>query len=96
MELYRNTYAEINLKNIETNIRKIVEKFYNYKYYFGVIKADSYGHGDTNTANSMIKRWMQLSSCCNFRRSIRTKKSYKRHSYIMSWSYTKTIYKRMY
>lgn len=56
MDLYRNTYAEINLKNIETNVKEIIKKFNNYKYYFGVIKADSYGHGDTNTAKSMIKR----------------------------------------
>ena len=58
MELYRKTYAEIYLKNIEENIKKITNKFSDYKYYFGVIKADSYGHGDIETAESIIKRRM--------------------------------------
>lgn len=54
MELYRKTYAEVNLRNLENNIKEIVNKFQDYKYYFGVIKADSYGHGDINTVEAMI------------------------------------------
>lgn len=38
----RNTYAEVNLKNLESNIKEIIKKFDTYKYYFGIIKADSY------------------------------------------------------
>ena len=53
--LFRKTYVEIDLKSIESNIKKVVEKFNNYKYFFGVIKANSYGCGDLNTLESMIK-----------------------------------------
>ena len=41
--MYRNTYVEVNLKNIEENVRKLISKYNNYKYYFGVVKADCYG-----------------------------------------------------
>ncbi len=54
MELYRNTYAEINLKNLKCNIENIIKKHNEYEYYFGVIKADSYGHGDVNTVQAII------------------------------------------
>ena len=40
----RNTYALINLMNLENNIKEII-KTYDYKYYFGVVKANAYGHG---------------------------------------------------
>lgn len=40
----RNTYALINLKNLENNIKEII-KNYSYEYYFGVVKANAYGHG---------------------------------------------------
>lgn len=40
----RNTYALINLKNLEDNIKEIINN-YPYEYYFGVIKANAYGHG---------------------------------------------------
>ncbi len=40
----RNTYAEINITNLENNIKEII-KNYSYDYYFGVVKANCYGHG---------------------------------------------------
>lgn len=43
--MYRNTYIEVNLKNIEDNIKKIIKYYPNYTYYFGVAKANCYGHG---------------------------------------------------
>lgn len=43
--MHRNTYAQINLKNIELNVKKIINTYNNYRYYFGVVKADAYGHG---------------------------------------------------
>ena len=39
-----NTYALINLSNLENNIKEII-KNYSYEYYFGVVKANAYGHG---------------------------------------------------
>ena len=45
MELYRKTYAEVNLKKIETNVKKIISRYQEYKYRFAVVKADAYGRG---------------------------------------------------
>ena len=40
----RKTYASINLNNLKDNIKEII-KNYSYNYYFGVVKANAYGHG---------------------------------------------------
>ena len=40
----RNYAALINLSNLENNIKEII-KNYSYEYYFGVVKANAYGHG---------------------------------------------------
>ena len=53
--MYRNTYVEINLKNIENNVKTIINRYDNYKYYFGVTKADSYGHNGIETVKAIIK-----------------------------------------
>lgn len=45
MELYRKTYAKIDLKNVKHNVSEIIKKYNNYKYYIGVVKSDCYGHG---------------------------------------------------
>ena len=42
--LSRNTYMEVYLNNIKNNIKKIIKKHNEYEYYFGVVKADCYGH----------------------------------------------------
>lgn len=54
-KIYRNTYVEINLKNIESNVRTLISKYNNYKYYFGVVKADCYGHNDIKSVEAIIK-----------------------------------------
>ncbi len=40
----RNTYVLIHLKDLENNVKEII-KTYPYEYYFGVVKANAYGHG---------------------------------------------------
>jgi len=55
MDFPRKTYLEIDLNSIESNVRKVISKFNNYKYYFGVVKADAYGCGDSNSAEAIIK-----------------------------------------
>ncbi len=44
--MYRNTYIEINLDNIKYNVSKIINKYNKYQYYFGVVKANCYNHGE--------------------------------------------------
>ena len=51
---YRNTYACINLTNISNNIKKVINKYNDYKYYIGVVKADSYGHYGLRVVKSII------------------------------------------
>ncbi len=41
-----NTYLEINLDTLRNNTKTIIEKYNNYKYYFGVVKSSAYGHGE--------------------------------------------------
>lgn len=43
--MYRETYMEVYLNNIKSNIKQIINKFNNYEYYFGVVKASCYGLG---------------------------------------------------
>lgn len=44
--MYRNTYVEINLDNIENNVKNIINYYSDYKYYIGVVKANAYGYGE--------------------------------------------------
>lgn len=53
--MFRNTYVEINLKNIKHNIKTFINKYNNYQYYFGVVKADCYGHFSIMTVKSIIE-----------------------------------------
>lgn len=57
--MIRKTYVEINRSNITYNVKTIIKKYNNYKYYIGVVKADCYGHG-IKCINSIIK------GGCNF------------------------------
>ena len=43
--MYRKTYVEINLDNISNNVKNIIKKYNNYKYYIAMVKANAYGHG---------------------------------------------------
>ncbi len=52
--MYRNTYVEINLNNIKYNVKKLIERYNEYKYYFGVVIADCYGHDDNNVVKTII------------------------------------------
>lgn len=52
--MYRNTYVEVNLNSIKNNVRRLIEKYSNYKYYFGVVKADCYGHNGNDTVKTII------------------------------------------
>jgi len=44
--MYRNTYIEINVDNLQENVKEIIKKYPEYKYYFGVVKGNAYGHSD--------------------------------------------------
>ena len=52
--MYRNTYVKIDNSVLTDNVKKIIDKYDNYKYYIGVVKANAYGHGDY-VVNDLIK-----------------------------------------
>ena len=52
--MYRKTYVKIDNKVLTDNVKKIVKKYNNYKYFIGVVKANAYGHGDY-IVNDLIK-----------------------------------------
>lgn len=43
--MYRNTYVKINEATLKNNVKTILRKYNQYKYYFGVVKGNCYGHG---------------------------------------------------
>ena len=53
--MYRKTYVEVNLDNLKNNVKNIVNYYNNYKYYFGVVKGNCYGHGTTYVINELIE-----------------------------------------
>ena len=44
--MYRNSYVEININNLQHNVEEIIKKYPDYQYYFGVVKGNAYGHSD--------------------------------------------------
>ncbi len=52
--MYRRTYLEINCENLKNNIINIKQNYPDYQYYFGVVKANAYGHG-SYIINSLIE-----------------------------------------
>lgn len=44
--MYRNTYVEVNIDNLKYNVETLIKEYSDYKYYFGVVKANCYGHSD--------------------------------------------------
>ena len=52
--MYRRTYLEVNCETLKNNIINIRKNYPDYKYYFGVVKANAYGHGGY-IINSLIE-----------------------------------------
>jgi len=38
-------YAEVNLDQLEHNVKSLIHLYPNYEYYFGMVNANAYGHG---------------------------------------------------
>lgn len=43
--MYRKTYVEIDVNQLKENVKNIIEKYNEYKWYIGVVKGNAYGHG---------------------------------------------------
>lgn len=71
--MYRKTYVEVNLNCIENNVKKILNKYNDYKYYFGVVKGNAYGHG-FGVINTMIKNGINYLAVSNLDEAIEIRK----------------------
>ena len=49
--MYRNTFVEVNVNNLKYNVKTLINKYNDYKYFFGLVKADCYGHNDILAEN---------------------------------------------
>lgn len=52
--MYRNTFIEINVENLQNNVTEILKRYPEYEYYFGVVKGNAYGHSD-KTAKYLVE-----------------------------------------
>lgn len=43
--MYRNTFVEVDIDKIKSNVKNVTNYYNNYDYYFAVIKSNAYGHG---------------------------------------------------
>ena len=53
-KIYRQTYAEINLSNLDYNIKLLIENAKDYKYHIAAVKADCYGHHGYPVVKQML------------------------------------------
>ena len=63
-EAIRPVWAEINLSNLDYNIKNIMKKVGPQREIIGVIKADAYGHGDRVIARTLAEegvKWFAVS-----------------------------------
>ena len=71
--LSRNTYMEVYLNNIKNNIQKIIKKHNEYEYYFGVVKADCYGH-EIGVIPKMIEAGVNYLAVATFEEALAIRK----------------------
>lgn len=77
-ELKRKTYLEVNIKNIQTNVEKIITRYNGYETYFGVVKANSYGHGIENVVGAIIKGGCNYLAVATLEEALEIRKIYKK------------------
>ena len=72
--MYRDTYAVIDTKKILENV-KYITNTYDYKYYFGVVKYNAYGHG-YEIINSLIKGGVNYLAVATLDEALEIRKNY--------------------
>lgn len=64
MEMFRRTWAEISLPNIEHNVQLIVKNFPAGTFFCPMVKANAYGHGDVKVAQFLETLGVQHIGVC--------------------------------
>lgn len=62
--MFRRTWAEINLSNLEHNVQLIVKNFSNGTFFCPMVKANAYGHGDVKVAQFLETLGVQHIGVC--------------------------------
>ena len=78
MKTYRNTWININLDNLKYNIDKIINFNKKYDYYFGVVKANAYSHGDIEISKEIIKHGINYLAVSSLEEAINIRKKIKK------------------
>lgn len=71
--MYRDTYLEINLDKIGSNVKNLIDKYNQYNYYFGVIKGNAYGHG-YYIVNTLIENGINYIAVSNLEEAMNVRK----------------------
>ncbi len=64
MEIYRRTWAEINLSNLQSNIQQIIQSFPIGTFICPMVKANAYGHGDVKVARFLEEQGVHHLGVC--------------------------------
>ena len=75
---YRNTYMEVYLDNIKYNVEQIIKQRPNYKYYFGVAKADCYGHYSNKVVKKIIEGGCNYLAVSSLEEALMIRKDFKK------------------
>lgn len=79
MDLSRNTYLEVDLEKIKNNVKNIISKFPEYKYHFGVVKANCYGidNDDLKVTKAIIDGGCNYLAVATLEEAIRVREKFK-------------------
>ena len=68
--MYRKTYVEVNIDNLKSNVENIVKNYNEYKYYFGVVKGNCYGHGIKYVINELTDSGINYLAVSNLKEAL--------------------------
>lgn len=75
--MHRNTYVEINLNHLAYNVKEIVNKYNQYKYYIAIVKGNAYGHG-YGIINTLIENGINFLAVSNLDEALEIRKINKK------------------
>ncbi len=88
--MYRKTYLEVNEDFLKENVQNIILNYPKYKYYFGVVKANAYGHGE-HIVNSLIEGGINYLCVSSLDEALSVRK-YNKEIPILIFGYTSLEY----
>lgn len=68
-----DSYVEINTECIKNNVRNILKKYSDYKYYIGVVKGNAYGHG-FEIVRELVKNGINYLAVSNLKEALEVRK----------------------